>query len=128
MNIRGAWQKIVDDYVRFGKQKRYVHEEMLVSVRDMEHGMSEARAYELFGKRTGLLQYMKFCTLIVQNLRKGSDDLLRVLDYEAADAFRERKENAKALGEEAGTKLLLPMMLMLVVVFALILYAAFNNM
>jgi len=128
LNIRGAWQKITEDYVRVGKQKRYVHEEMLVSVRDMEHGMSEARAYELFGKRTGLLQYMKFCTLIVQNLRKGSDDLLRVLDYEAADAFRERKENAKALGEEAGTKLLLPMMLMLVVVFALILYAAFNNM
>lgn len=128
LNIRGAWQKITEDYVRVGKQKRYVQEEMLVSVRDMEHGMSEARAYELFGKRTGLLQYMKFCTLIVQNLKKGSDDLLRVLDYEAADAFRERKENAKALGEEAGTKLLLPMMLMLIVVFALILYAAFNNM
>ncbi len=128
LNIRGAWQKITEDYVKMGKQKRYIHEEMLVSVRDMEHGMSEARAYELFGKRTGLLQYMKFCTLIVQNLRKGSSDLLRVLDYEAADAFRERKENAKALGEEAGTKLLLPMMLMLVVVFVLILYAAFNNM
>lgn len=128
LNIRGAWQKITEDYVRMGKQKRYVQEEMIVSIRDMEHGMSEARAYELFGKRTGLLQYMKFCTLIVQNLRKGSDDLLRVLDYEIADAFRERKENAKALGEEAGTKLLLPMMLMLIVVFALILYAAFNNM
>ena len=54
--------------------------------------------------------------------------MLRLLDYEVEDAFRERKENAKALGEEAGTKLLLPMMLMMVIVFALILYAAFYSM
>lgn len=128
LNVKGAWKRIVQDYEKEGQKKHYVYEEMLVSEREMENGMGEARAYELFGKRTGILQYMKFCTLIVQNLKKGSDDLLRLLDYEVADAFRERKENAKALGEETGTKLLLPMMLMLVVVFALILYAAFHNM
>ena len=128
LNIKETWKRIVSDYEKKKKEKHYVYEEMLVSVREMENGMSEARAYELFGKRTGLLQYMKFCTLIVQNLRKGSEDLLKLLDYEVADAFRERKENAKTLGEEAGTKLLLPMMLMLVVVFAIILYAAFYNM
>ncbi len=128
LNIKGAWERITMDYKKEGKEKHYVYEEMLVSMREMENGMGEARAYELFGKRTGHLQYMKFCTLIVQNLKKGSEDLLRLLDYEVADAFRERKENAKALGEEAGTKLLLPMVLMLAIVFALILYAAFNNM
>jgi tight adherence protein C len=61
-------------------------------------------------------------------MKKGSDDLLKALEYEVTDAFRQRKENAKALGEEAGTKLLMPMMLMLVIVFAIILYAAFHNM
>lgn len=130
LNIKGAWERIVCDYQETKQRERrhYVYEEMLVSVHEMENGMSEARAYELFGKRMGLLQYMKFCTLIVQNLKKGSDDLLHILEYEVADAFRERKDNAKALGEEAGTKLLLPMMLMLVIVFVLILYAAFYNM
>lgn len=128
LNVKGAWERIAADYKKERKERHYVYEEMLVSMREMENGMGEARAYELFGKRTGLLQYMKFCTLIVQNLKKGSDDLLRLLDYEVADAFRERKENARALGEEAGTKLLLPMMLMMVIVFALILYAAFYNM
>lgn len=128
LNVKGAWERIAGDYKKEGKERHYVYEEMLVSVREMENGMGEARAYELFGKRTGLIQYMKFCTLIVQNLKKGTDDLLRLLDYEVADAFRERKENAKALGEEAGTKLLLPMMLMMVIVFALILYAAFYSM
>lgn len=130
MNIKGAWERIVRDYqeTKQAEKKHYVYEEMIVSVCEMENGMSEAQAYELFGKRTGLLQYMKFCTLIVQNLRKGSEDLLDILEYEVTDAFRERKESAKALGEEAGTKLLMPMMLMLVVVFAIILYAAFYNM
>lgn len=128
LNVKGAWERIAGDYKNERKERHYVYEEMLVSMREMENGMGEARAYELFGKRTGLLQYMKFCTLIVQNLKKGSDDLLRLLDYEVEDAFRERKENAKALGEEAGTKLLLPMMLMMVIVFALILYAAFYSM
>ena len=129
LNVKETWHRIVSDYEKKRpRQTQYVYEEMLVSVREMENGMSEARAYELFGKRTGLLQYMKFCTLIVQNLRKGSEDLLKLLDYEVADAFRERKENAKTLGEKASTKLLLPMMIMLVIVFALILYAAFYNM
>lgn len=132
LNIKGAWERIVKDYKKEKATEpekfQYVYEEMNISLQDMDNGMSEARAYELFGKRTGLLQYMKFCTLIVQNMRKGSDDLLKLLDYEVADAFRERKENAKALGEKAGTKLLLPMMLMLVIVFVLILYAAFQGM
>lgn len=130
MNIKGAWERIVRDYqeTKQAEGKHYVYEEMMVSICEMENGMSEAQAYELFGKRTGLLPYMKFCTLIVQNLRKGSEDLLDILEYEVTDAFRERKESAKALGEEAGTKLLMPMMLMLVVVFAIILYAAFYNM
>lgn len=132
LTIKGAWLRMTENYQRQRKKKRSVrkilYEEMSVSVREMESGMSENRAYELFGKRMGSLPYMKFSTLLVQNLRKGSDDLLRLLEYEAVDAFRERKEHARKLGEEAGTKLLIPMMLMLIVVFAIILYAAFQAM
>ena len=106
----------------------YVYEEMILAAREMENGMSEAKAYELIGKRIGLLPYMKFSTLLVQFLKKGTTDLIRLLDFEVEDAFHERRENAKVLGEEAGTKLLFPMMLMLSIVFALILYAAFQSM
>lgn len=126
--VRGAWEKIAEEYQRKNGRLQYVYEEMLVSLREMENGMSEARAYELFGRRTGILSYMKFCTLLVQNLKKGSADLLELLNYEVEDAFRERKENAKAMGEKAGTKLLMPMMLMLIIVFAIIIYAAFSGM
>ncbi|MDE6567836.1 MAG: hypothetical protein K2K70_08925, partial [Lachnospiraceae bacterium] len=132
MTIKGAWIRIASDYLSMrqkGQQEyRYVYEEMLVTMRELDSGMSELRAYELFGKRTGILSYMKFSTLLMQNLRKGSDDLLRILEYEAVDAFRQRKEHARALGEEVGTKLLMPMMLMLLVVLMMIIYAAFRSM
>ena len=132
MTIKGAWIRIASDYLSMrqkGQQEyRFVYEEMLVTMRELDSGMSELRAYELFGKRIGILSYMKFSTLLMQNLRKGSDDLLRILEYEAVDAFRQRKEHAKALGEEAGTKLLMPMMLMLLVVLMMIIYAAFRSM
>lgn len=132
MTIKGAWIRIASDYLSMrqkGQQEyRFVYEEMLVTMRELDSGMSELRAYELFGRRTGILSYMKFSTLLMQNLRKGSDDLLQILEYEAVDAFRQRKEQARALGEEAGTKLLMPMMLMLLVVLMMIIYAAFQSM
>ena len=42
-----------------------------------------------------------------------------------AEAFLERKNIAKRLGEEAGTKLLLPMFLMLAVVLVIVIGPAF---
>ena len=129
LTVKGTWEHIVRDYQKREKRGKYhyVYEEMAVAVREMENGVSEARAYELFGKRTGLLPYMKFCALLMQNLKKGSSDLIRLLDYEMTDAFRQRKENAREQGEKAGTKLLLPMAVMMGIVFALILYAAFHS-
>ena len=55
-----------------------------------------------------------------QNLRKGTKGLSELLKLESIQAFEERKARAKRLGEEAGTKLLLPMFLMLVVVLIIV--------
>lgn len=132
LTIRGAWYRITDDYQKRcqkeGYPTDYLYEEMLITRREMENGQNETAAYTAFGRRLSLMQYMKFSTLLVQNLKKGSDDLLKRMDLEAADAIRERRELAKKLGEEAGTKLLFPMMIMLIIVFAMILIAAFYNM
>ena len=48
-----------------------------------------------------------------------------VLEMEAKDAFEDRKDMARKLGEEASTKLLLPMGMMLGVVLMLIVIPAF---
>ncbi len=131
LTVRGAWYRITDDY-RYRREHEkaayhYLYEEMLITRCEMENGKSERMAYTDFGRRMSLLQYMKFSTLLVQNLKKGPDDLLRRMNLEAVDAMRVRREMARKLGEEAGTKLLIPMMMMLVVVFALIMAAAFQT-
>ena len=63
--------------------------------------------------------------LLSQNLRKGTKGLTQMLRMEAIQAFEERKARAKRLGEEAGTKLLAPMFLMLAVVLVIVIVPAF---
>ena len=46
--------------------------------------------------------------------------MTELLKLESIQAFEERKAQAKRLGEEAGTKLLLPMFLMLAVVLVIV--------
>ena len=72
-----------------------------------------------------MIQYMKFSNLLVQNLKKGSNGILEALRQEAKKAFEDRINMARKLGEEAGTKLLLPMMLMLGIVMVLIIIPAY---
>ena len=50
------------------------------------------------------------------------------LREEADKSAAERLQQSKKLGEEAGTKLLVPMVLMLAVVMAIIMIPAMSNM
>ena len=81
--------------------------------------------YENYGTRCGISVYKKFGMMLSQNLRKGTKGLTELLGREAEDAFEERKNLAKKIGEEAGTKLMIPMFLMLIIVFAMVIVPAF---
>ena len=129
MTIKQAWNKIAEDYSSKYQNKRltkhYAYEEMLTTVRELKLGVPENIAYEQYGRRAGLIPYIKFSSLISQNLKKGTRGFTELLIHEATEAFEERKEIAKRLGEEAGTKLLIPMMIMLIIVFLIIMIPAF---
>ncbi len=131
MTIKQAWCRIAEDYSGNNSarklNKRYAYEEMLLTAHELKLGMPEGNAYEQFGRRTGILAYMKFGSLIAQNLKKGSKGLAELLSREAMEAFEDRKELAKRLGEEAGTKLLGPMMIMLLIVLIIIVIPAFMS-
>lgn len=131
MTVRQAWNKITQDYVEQlavnNTRKRYAYEEMLLTLREMNLGIPESMAYEQFGRRIGAIPFLKFSTLIAQNLKKGNKGISEMLAKEAVEAFEDRKETARRLGEEAGTKLLAPMMIMLMIVFVIILVPAFTS-
>ena len=98
---------------------------MKLTCREIESGISETESYEKFGKRCEIQAYLKLGALLSQNLRKGVKGLSEMLRQESAQAFEERKASAKRKGEEAGTKLLLPMFLMLTIVLVIVIVPAF---
>lgn len=124
MSIRTAWDKIALEHqqmVKAGRRRsRYVYEEMYETACQMKSGVSEGKAFAEFGRRCGLQHYMKLSGLLEQNRKNGSRNLRDTLKIEMAEAFEQRKHQARRLGEEAGTKLLLPLFMMLSVVMIMI--------
>ncbi len=76
-------------------------------------GVSEPEAYAEFGRACRLHSYIKLASLLTQNVIKGSEGFKLMLRGEVTEAFAERKALARTKGEEAGTKLLMPMVMML---------------
>lgn len=127
MTVRKAWQKLVYDYEKKSREEEIspAYEEMSYTWHEIQSGKGESECYEQFGKRCKLQSYVKLGALLSQNLRKGNRGLTEMLKAETANAFEERKALAKKLGEEAGTKLLAPMFIMLAVVLVMIIVPAF---
>ena len=130
MTVKKAWRKITEGYMKEkeDENERYVYEEMRQTCHEMDSGVTEAEGYENFGRRCDLQIYIRLGALLSQNLRKGTKGLSELLKLESIQAFEERKARAKRLGEEAGTKLLLPMFLMLAVVLIIVIVPAFLTM
>lgn len=128
MTLQGALRKIAFTYEEKRKkhlvEKMPAYEELLTVCRELENGMGEGAAYERFGNRCESADYRKLGNMLSQNLRKGSCGIVTLLEQEAERAFEERKAAAKRYGEEAGTKLLFPMMLMLGLVMVVLMVPA----
>ena len=130
MTMKKAFRRVVNDY-EAGKKIwgiRYAYEEMKVALREMDSGITEAESYERFGKRCNIQEYIRLGALLSQNMRKGTKGLTQLLRLEAIQAFENRKAAAKKFGEEAGTKLLIPMFIMLAVVLFMVVVPAFLTM
>lgn len=125
MSMKGAFLRLAGQYQREKKGIRYVYEELTCACYEMQSGIPEAEAYERFGRRCQLPEYIRLGTVLSQNLRKGTKGLNAMLEQEAAASLTERKNNARKLGEKAGTKLLFPMLLMLGIVLVILMVPAF---
>lgn len=131
LSVRKVVERLAGEYEKKcqrGGKRRYVYEELGVTMQEMRDGVSEMKAVERFGRRCLLQPYLRFSSLITQNMRKGAEGMLAILETEAMDSLERRKEHALQLGEKAGTRLLFPMMLMLLIVMGIIMVPAFMTM
>ena len=132
MTIRSAWERMVKDYEHareMGKQKQQAAgEEMCRTYYQLVNGMPEGTAYREFGRRCKLQPYLKLSSVLEQNRKAGTKNLRAILRTEMEDAFEMRKNLARRMGEEAGTKLLAPLFLMLGIVMVMIMAPAMMTM
>lgn len=131
LSLRGAWERLAADcrkrMVENGK-KDAACEEVLILAGELQNGASEAKAYEAFGRRTGQKPYLRCAALLTSGLQKGSGRLKEGLEAEVRMAWEAHRERVTRKGEEAQTKLLFPMMGMLLLVMAVVMIPAFFSM
>lgn len=130
MTVRGSFLKIALDYQKKREEgpRNPAYEEMLYSCNELNAGISEGQVYERFGRRSGLQEYARFTTMLSQNLKKGNATLLTRLREESEKALEDDLHYRKKLGEEAETKLLVPMIMMMAIVMLLVMIPAFSSL
>lgn len=117
-----------DNLVKRGIQEnRALYDELHIMANQFAKNMPESEIYTDFGRRIHLKPYTKLVSLIEQNRKNGTSNLRALLEVEMNDAFTERKNTARRLGEEAGTKLLLPLFLLLAIVMCIVIVPALTS-
>ena len=69
----------------------------------------------------------RLISILNRNLEKGTRDVCEMLEEEAREAWEIRKNQAKKAGEEAGMKLLFPMMLLFILILVMLLFPAVQS-
>lgn len=106
------------------KQKKYAFERVLLMEQQMNNGMSQKEACQNWGMQFHSEAYQKLALILVQSFTKGSKEASTMMEAEEREAFQRRVERAKQEGEEAATRLLFPMIVLLCQVMLLVMYPA----
>lgn len=131
ITARSSWKMLLAELKKEERRSgrtSYLCRELNYSYLQINSGVPEVTAYREFGNRTGLPCYEQFSQLLIQSVKKGRRGIEDMMMEEAENARRNRRDTAKKLGETAGTKLLLPMIMLLIVVVAIVMIPALIEM
>ena len=120
--------RMIQTAIEKKKKTRVAYEEMRRTCHQLQSGVAETDAYREFGRRCRLQPYLKFSSLLEQNRKTGTKNMRIILQAEMADALEQRKNLARRLGEEAGTKLLMPLFMTLGIIMVMIMVPAMMTM
>lgn len=128
MTIRQAWNRISVQYV-FKRKEGMMKENMVYEAitrmnRRLSEGESERSVYQQFMQEIPATSYRRLMRMLLGSMEKGMLGLCERLEEESRLAYEKRVVQAKKLGEEASTKMLLPLMMMLTVVMGIVILPA----
>lgn len=119
VTIRGAFVRMLQT----GGEGALIRE-LRYTINEIQAGVPESEAYYNMGHRINLPVYMKLMSMLSQNVNKGTRDIMLMMAGEEQAALQARKEFARKKGEEAGTRLLFPMIVLLGVVMVIVVLPA----
>ncbi len=108
MSISKAWEKIINE----NKKDHLLYNEMRYALAQIQTGIPEGSACEEFARRCHVKEVTKFVSVVVMNLKRADSEVVSVLKEQGHECWEMRKNAAKEMGEQAGTKILIPMMIM----------------
>ena len=122
MVLREAWRRVSVT------GDRVLYKEMQNTSLEIENGVMESDAYRNFADRCNVKEIRKFASLIIQNLKKGNEELAYFLKDLSDEMWEVKKNEVKQKGEKANSKLLFPMMLIFIGILLMILVPVFQQM
>lgn len=110
------------------KEEPVLKKELEYAMHQLDAGCEESFVYAQLGRRLKLPEYYQLMQHLSQHIRMGTKDLRNLMEMEMQIAIKKRQEFAKKKGEEASTKLLFPMIVLLAIVMILIIYPAMTGL
>lgn len=103
---------------------RYAFDKLLFMEQQMKTGVGQKEACLKWGAAFEKDCYRKLSVILTQSFTKGAREAASLMEEAEKEAFAARIDRARKEGEEASTKLLFPMILLLFLVMLLVMYPA----
>lgn len=116
LTVTGAWAKIAEK----NDKNHPLYRGVMKVQKSLDKGVSFNHALETFAMDYQTKEVSRFVSVLIQNYIKGNDNIVITLDQQANEALENRKREAMIIGERANTKLLFPMMLILIAIFIML--------
>ncbi len=116
LTLRGALIKIANEM----QMDTPLYRALGQVVEKMEHGATDEEAMDQLTVSCNMPEVRRFASVVLQNMQRGGQDVLIALRDIGKELWDGRKAAARQVAEETSTKLLFPMMLMLVAVIILV--------
>lgn len=117
--VQGALMRCADAYTEKGQSSPLAVEIVTLANR-LRNNESFPVAMDRFSKRCLVAEVSVFTTTVLMNYRRGGDTLVMSLLALNRELWEKRKAMTRVRGEEASSKLIFPMLLILLAVMAIV--------
>ena len=127
LSFPNAVERICNDYEKSAdaREGRYAFEQMRMMNHCLHMGLRPREVCLEWGNHFPEKVYGRFAMLLTQSFSKGAREIRSMMEKEQQDAFQVQIDYVRKEGEEASTRLLFPMILLLFITMILVMFPAF---